>query len=121
MTDALAVLIAVVVAALAGYRLARLVAVDSITESLRVRLSEWAYRTPEPPEEPPGKLTRGMRGRRYIYELLSCVHCVGVWITIPLSLVLSCQLIDASWIVHLAIAVAAAGLESYMASRAEAG
>jgi hypothetical protein len=116
MTDTLSVLIAVVVAGLVGYRLARLIAVDTITEPARMRLSRWAHAISiggENPDVP----NRPSKIRTWLFDLVTCVHCVGVWVTIPLSLIISAQLLDASIIVHLAIAVAATGLESYLASR----
>ena len=118
MTDTLGALICVVIAGLLGYRLARLIAVDAITEPLRNRMARWAYpktliaHTDSPPEPAPRH-----KGREFLFDLVSCIHCVGVWVTVPASLVISSQLINASILVHLAIAVAAAGLESYLASR----
>lgn len=70
----------VLVIGFAGYRLARLVAVDSITEGARSRLF-WAGH--EPAEPDPVVTSRPLD---WLYRLVSCPFCVSVWIVAGLYL-----------------------------------
>jgi hypothetical protein len=75
-TLALAVLLAFAV-----YRVARLIAVDDITEEFRVRLGRWAY-DPDEVTIVNDEAVEGAwrsRGRRYLHNLLTCPFCLGVW------------------------------------------
>lgn len=66
----------IVVLGLAAYRLARLVAVDSLTEDVRAVVYRWAWI-----DDPDADVDPSPRGRvrPYLYELLTCPFCVGVW------------------------------------------
>lgn len=97
MTELLAL---VAIAGLATYRLARAVAVDTITEPLRQRVY-------------------GL-GRPRLSELVSCQHCVGFWLALlPTGLLLAAAGWP-GWPEALAAWWGAAGVGSFMASRAVA-
>lgn len=67
---------ALVVLALATYRVARIFTVDSISEPWIAFLYRWAWNPPRP-----GHAAEPKAGayRTWIYELLSCPLCLGVW------------------------------------------
>lgn len=71
----------VFVIGLAGYRLARLVAVDSLTEGARSYLF-WAGHD-DPDDGEPVVTSRPLA---WLYRLVSCPFCVGVWIVAGLYL-----------------------------------
>jgi Protein of unknown function (DUF1360) len=67
-------LAAVVIVGLAVFRVARLITADSITDPMRDRLYVWAWR-----DDGHGHQTPTAVWRTYVYELIRCPHCVGVW------------------------------------------
>lgn len=67
-------LVPLALCALAAYRAARLVAIDSITDPLRRAL--W-IRSGVTAANPSGR-----RPTVWLYGLLSCPHCLGVWISV---------------------------------------
>lgn len=71
----------VVVLALATFRLARLIAADTITAPLRDRLTRWAW-TIETDDETGLAIDAKPRApwRTWVYELLTCQQCLGVWV-----------------------------------------
>jgi hypothetical protein len=83
----------IAVVGLASYRVARLVAIDDIGAGLRQRIER------EAAEE---------RAPRWAADLVNCQHCVGAWSALGLGLGSGLGVLDA---------VAAAGLQSYLASR----
>lgn len=77
---------ALTVIALATYRLARLIAVDRITDAPRALVFAWAWRDTgqHDPSTPRGSgvtilKARGRAPRQWAYELISCPVCVGPW------------------------------------------
>jgi hypothetical protein len=66
--------LALAVCALAGYRIGRLAAIDTITEPVRTRLTLWAY---------PGRRRR--RGREWLHDLITCPWCAGTWATATIT------------------------------------
>jgi hypothetical protein len=67
----------IVVLAFATFRLARLIAVDSISLALRERVYRFAYA--EDGELPP---VPRAPWRTWVYDLVTCVHCLGVWLAV---------------------------------------
>lgn len=61
---------------LAAYRLARVIALDSITEPFRA----WLYRHAYPGARSGVRDTR--RPWSWLYGLLSCCYCCGLWISV---------------------------------------
>lgn len=70
----------VVVLALASYRLARIVARDTITEPFRARLYEWSWIDPDGGRGDP--VPRKGQLRCYVNELLTCMLCLGLWVSV---------------------------------------
>lgn len=60
---------------LAGYRIARVVATDTITANYRERVARWAYEIYPNGEFGAPKHRIG----QYYYGLISCEHCFGFW------------------------------------------
>lgn len=115
----------VLILALATYRAARLVTTDSLTDSLRERVKEWAWDSENARAEPDerGQITyvpipRGGAWRTYAYELIRCPHCMGVWFAFAAVLIFhwyagSPDWSFGAWIVYVA---AVAGAQSALAS-----
>jgi hypothetical protein len=53
-----------------AYRLARLVSADTLTVAARERVYRFAWRDENTPRA---------GWRTYVYELMSCAHCLGIW------------------------------------------
>lgn len=70
----------IVAVGLAAYRLARLVALDTITDPARAWLYRHAF-TPPAYDDPP---TVRNRAWAWVYDLVSCVFCVSVWVSLGL-------------------------------------
>lgn len=71
----------IVVLGLVAYRATRVLTVDSISDPFRERLYGWAWAgTLERP------VSRG-RARGWTYELLTCTHCLGVWVSLAVVIV----------------------------------
>jgi hypothetical protein len=115
--------LAYVIVALATYRLARVIASDTISATLRGRLYRFAW-DDENPEvvtvdgEEVFVPTARAAWRTYLYELLTCPVCAGVWVAAG---------VYSAWrwwdteAVHAVIVVAAvAGLQCFLATRADA-
>jgi hypothetical protein len=73
----------IIILGLVAYRLARLVATDSISEDMRAALYRWAWND-EPSDDaermrPLSEPVPRGRVRPYVYELISCAFCIGVW------------------------------------------
>ena len=107
----LELLLAVVLCALAGYRISRFIAQDTLTDNARTRIYEKSFS--------PELVHPTNKGWAFIYGLVSCPHCVGVWITGLVFLVyaLAVDLHISVW-AQLIGAGAAMGIQSYMASKA---
>jgi uncharacterized protein (DUF2062 family) len=115
--------LAYVIVALATYRLARVIALDNLTATLRGRLFNFAWDTDEVEEtvidgEVAFVPTARAAWRTYLYELLTCPVCAGVWVAAG---------VYSAWrwwdteAVHAVIVVAAvAGLQCFLATRADA-
>lgn len=63
----------IVVLALATYRCARLVSRDTLTMPMRDSLYAWAY------SDRRGTPTPRAPWRTWVYELVTCPLCIGVW------------------------------------------
>jgi hypothetical protein len=76
-----------VVLAFAAFRLTRMVTDDSLTHAFRGRLYRWAWNDAEPvevtDENGAAVMVPSSRGpvRSYVYELLTCPWCLGVWVS----------------------------------------
>lgn len=82
----------IVVLALATYRVTRLCTADKITLPVREAIFSWAYKPltdtneieawallhPEA-DEIPSHVPRGWEIRTWLYELVTCDQCLGVW------------------------------------------
>lgn len=80
-----------VVLALATYRATRLVTSDSITANWRDRLELWAWDFDHPIlNEQAGKYEARPRSvfRSYLWTLLTCALCLGVWVAAGVFVVL---------------------------------
>lgn len=81
----------IVILAFATYRLTRLFTADRITEPLRDVLFRFAYKPLEGDEaqawlvmhkdakEIPSHVPRGWEFRTWVYDLITCDQCLGVW------------------------------------------
>lgn len=98
-------LLRVAVVGLAAYRLARAVALDSITEPLRMRVYTAAYG-----DEPVSDSTTPHRPASWLYGLLSCPYCCGFWIALGLY----AGWVNLGWSRPLIVAVAAAGFAALL-------
>lgn len=67
--------LALVIVALASYRLTRIVTADSLTYEFRQRAYRWAWS--DEGEAP----TPRAAWRTYAYELTTCSFCLGVWVS----------------------------------------
>lgn len=82
--------VAILVCGLAGYRLARAVAVDDISAPLREWLHDQAYEVGPDPAYPsaapfiPSVMTDTRRPWSWLYGLADCPFCAGFWITLAL-------------------------------------
>lgn len=99
----LIVFLRVLVVGLASYRLARAIAVDSITDPIRLWLYDRAW-----PGGPIAAHEPGDRPWAWLFALASCPFCVGFWI----SLVLYACWVNVGWSRVLIAAVAVAGIQS---------
>lgn len=69
----------VVVLAFATFRLARLVAIDSLTLPFRERIYDFAWTGEFPDGSARPEPVARAPWRTYVYELVTCPHCIGVW------------------------------------------
>ena len=82
-------LVTIVILGLAAYRAARLIATDSLTQDARAALYRWAWLDPPDGErawscfDKDGNDAPCPRGRvrPYVYELITCPFCIGVWMS----------------------------------------
>lgn len=72
-------LVVVLLLALAAFRLARLVAIDTLLDPPRAALYRWAWVDQGPEADP---VPRAGTWRIYTYELATCPHCLGVWFAV---------------------------------------
>lgn len=98
----------VIVLAFATFRLARFVAADSLTLGLREWLYRFAYT--EDGELPPSPRAPW---RTWVYDLVTCVHCLGVWFAIAVYCAWRWGG-DVAWAILLVLAIA--GAQSALAS-----
>lgn len=107
-------LVGVVVAALAGFRLARAVALDTISRTPR----EWIWRRAflvtgwAGPDEAAWTPTVLSRPWAWVYGLVSCPFCVGFWLTLGLYGLWT----EASWARWPLLALAATGVQAALTS-----
>lgn len=104
--------VAVLVLALATYRAARLVSVDAISEGFRSRIYDWAWDDDGLPMHEP--VARG-RVREWLWDLVDCPYCVGVWIGAGLILVWQSW----EWGRWGVILLAVTGLQAFLQSLSE--
>jgi hypothetical protein len=131
-----ATLVAIVVVALAAYRVARAISVDTISDRPRGWVYERAFRVPalEPietttwddevlvargiipaPEERVAPAVQTIsQPWAYVYGLLSCPFCSGFWVSLAGWVVYAGWHPSRQWFVH---AVAAAGAQAIFAAR----
>lgn len=101
----------VVVLALAAFRSARFIAVDTLMLPLRESAYAWAWRSVVP--GPSSDVEPRAAWRTYVYDLITCVHCLGFWFAIAAYL---------AWryggdvVLALLTVVAIAGAQSALAS-----
>lgn len=100
-------LIRVACVALAAYRVARLIAADSITLPTRKRIYRLAF--------PGGDSGEIMHPWDWLYGLISCPHCIGFWSSLGMWWLWS---LGHCWLQIVAV-LAAAGVQSYLSSRAD--
>lgn len=120
-TDPAGLAVAIVVLAAATYRVARLVAVDTVTTPWRAVVYRFAWADPEPwdgpddrPEESDGAPQPRAGWRTYVYEFVTCPHCLGVWIAIGAAVAWW----HWAWVLWPLVTVAAMGVQSFAASLA---
>ena len=108
--------VAYVLIALASYRIARAITVDTISAAARGRVYRWAW-DDDTPIPIPGttEYSPTARGsvRTYLFDLVSCPVCMGVWVSAA---------VYATWrwwandVTHAVIAIfAVAGLQCLLA------
>lgn len=110
---------AFVVVGLATYRLARIVTLDTISQPFRDSLFRWAYDVNNPVEVD-GERIASPRGpiRVWVYDLASCPLCAGVWIAAGLYVLWRWS--DSDAVRSGIVILAAAGVQCFLASRADA-
>lgn len=69
----------VVILAAATFRLARLVGVDSLFLPFRDRVYAFAWEERYPTGDMRPQAIPRAAWRTYVYELVTCQHCLGVW------------------------------------------
>jgi len=82
----------IVILAFATYRLTRIVTIDKISEPFREAFFNWAYKPLQDPAETeawilvhpdakdiPSHVPRGWEIRTWVYDLMTCDQCLGVW------------------------------------------
>jgi hypothetical protein len=106
-----------VVVALAAYRLARIVAEDAISDVFREHVYEWAWDEQVDVVMGQEVATPVARAawRTYVYALVSCPLCLGVWFAAGLYVVWRWW----TWMPAQAfvIVLAIAGLQCFLATR----
>lgn len=112
-----------VVVALASYRGARIVTKDTLTEPFREKLYAWTWDDTKPVQHGTGSEAEWVASARagwrtYVYELLTCPLCFGVWTAAGLYVLWRWSGSPAvrSGIVILALA----GVQCFLASRTDA-
>lgn len=112
-----------VVLATGSYRVTRLFTRDSLTEVPRERLYRWAWddESGDPATGPDGDyIVPASRGalRTYVYTLLTCAACLGVWVSATLYVLwrwVGGDVVDSALVV-----LAVAGVQCFLATRWEA-
>lgn len=104
---------AIVLVGLASYRVARLVTKDTICEPLRRVVYDWAWIDPQVKGQDPKPRAGG--ARTWLYSLLSCPLCFGVWTSALLMLLWAAVTpVDVGWRWAASLA-AVAGVQSLVA------
>lgn len=109
------------VLALASYRATRLMTDDTLTLPLRDRLYRWAWDDEHPvANRETGQLEPRPRAplRTYVYELVTCSWCLGVWVAALLYVLWRWS----SWapVRYGIVVLALAGAQGFVASRRDA-
>ena len=121
-----------VVVALASYRAARIVATDTISDAFRDRVYRFAWADPDDPRyldlgPAPGEAhVVGDRilpkpvapWRTYVYGLVSCPLCIGVWIAA--AFYVAWRWWDWMPVRALLVILAIAGVQCFLATRQDA-
>ena len=89
-----------------GYRFTRAITVDDIGEPLRRR------------GERLKDADTGSVWRRAVHKLLHCPHCLGFWLTGAITIIVSAMMLDVDWTTDIIVALAATGMQSWLASLA---
>lgn len=105
-----------IVVALAAYRVARLVALDTISLPFRERLFSFAY-DEEHPVEGDGEWVAAPRAgwRTWLYDLFTCPLCVGVWVSA--GLYAAWRWWDTDPVRAVIVVLAVAGAQCFLATR----
>lgn len=107
---------AVVVLGFAAYRATRIFTKDSITDTFRERMYDWAWR-----DDGTSAPVARSSWRAYLYEGLSCAFCLGVWCSFVLVSIWQGlpwnAWHDGRWLLY---ALAVAGVQAFIASRPDA-
>lgn len=101
---------AVVLIALATYRVARLIAVDTLTLEVRAWFYRFAWK-----DQPAGPAEARGAARTYLYELVTCPFCVGVWAAFALFGLW----VHVRWFHWLIAVLAIAGAQAFLQSLPE--
>lgn len=113
-----------VVLALATYRVARIIAEDTISEPARERMYRWAWDDAHPDEsvDDDGKrvLLAHPRAawRTWVHGLFTCPLCIGVWTAAALYALW--RFVDWEPVNVAIVMLAIAGLQCFLATRADA-
>lgn len=95
--------VVVVILAFAVYRLSRFISVDKLTEDFRMAVFRRGYDA-----EGDGYVEKSTPWV-WLNALLSCPHCIGVWIGVPLSVAWW----YGSWLFLPVLILAALGMQSF--------
>lgn len=95
---------------LAAYRIARVVTQDSISLDFRRALRRWAWRDDDG-DPPVGDWVSAWRS--YVYVLLTCPLCLGVWV----AALVYVAWVNWSWSHPPLVVMAIAGAQCFLATR----
>ena len=97
----------IIVIAWIGFRAGRAVAMDDVGEPIRRWSQNLASGNPR------------SKRRRNLVKLLECPHCIGWWLTLIISFIVSAQLADYDLSIDIIAACAAGGLASLFSTYAQ--
>lgn len=110
--------LALLVVGLAGYRLTRVVTSDTISDPFRAWVYAHAYAASGYDSRTDSEQARVRhRGWHWFYMLVSCPFCLGFWVTLG---VWSAWKWGPDWCRSAVAAIAAVGVQAFIASRRDA-